>query len=43
MEEKSGVAERKVGRFSSDIKRGKTRGDEVKDDWGTLRRGMIVS
>ena len=32
-----------MGLFSSDIKRGKARCYVVKDDWGTMRRGMIVS
>ena len=32
MEEKRGIAERKMGLYSSDIKRGKARCYEVKDD-----------
>ena len=32
-----------MGLFSSDIKRGKARCYVVKDDLGTMRRGMIVS
>ena len=32
MEEKRRIAERKMEWFSSDIKRGKARGGEVKDD-----------
>ena len=48
MEEKRGITERKIRRFSSDIKRGqaiwKRSRDEVKpkDDWGIMRRGMVV-
>ena len=48
MEEKRGITERKMWRFSSDIKSWqaiwKRSRDEIKptDDWGTMQRGMIV-
>ena len=44
---KRGMAERKMLLNSSDIKEakaiGEDRGNEVKDEYGTMRKGMILS
>ena len=49
MEEKRGITKRRMWWFSSDIKTGQAIWERLRDevkptgDWGTMRRGMIVS
>ena len=43
MEEKKKDNREEDGVIFSDVKRGKARCYEVKDDWGTMQRGMIFS